>query len=91
MILMSGLAISLLALVLKATAGPRVDLVPLSLSVSLIFGLPAIRNVQPGVPSVGALGDYFSFIWAEMIVGISAIFTIAMWLLRSHEETRPHQ
>ena len=89
MILMSGLAISLLALVLKATAGPRVDLVPLSLSISLIFGLPAIRNVQPGVPSVGALGDYFSFIWAEMIVGISAILTIAMWLLRSHEEPGP--
>ena len=91
MMLMSGLAISLLGLVLKSTTGPRVDLVPLSLSVSLIFGLPAIRNVQPGVPSVGALGDYFSFIWAEMIVGISAILTIAMWLLRSHKEPGPHQ
>ena len=48
MMLMSALAVSLLAMVLKATTGPRVDLVPLSLSVSLIFGLPAIRNVQPG-------------------------------------------
>ena len=90
MMLMSALAVSLLAMVLKATTGPRVDLVPLSLSVSLIFGLPAIRNVQPGVPSVGALGDYFSFIWAEMIVGVSAIIIIATWLIRSHEEQKPH-
>lgn len=90
MMLMSGLAISLLAMVLKATTGPHVDLVPLSLSVSLIFGLPAIRNVQPGVPNVGALGDFFSFIWAEIIVGVSAIIIIATWLIRSHEEPRRH-
>jgi hypothetical protein len=43
------------------TSGPRVDLVPLSISISLIFGLTALRNVQLGVPPVGALGDYVSF------------------------------
>jgi uncharacterized protein DUF4436 len=87
MILMGGLAMSLLAMVLKATAsGPKVDLVPLSISISLIFGLPALRNVQPGVPPVGAFGDYVSFIWAEIIVGVSAIIIVWTWLLRSPEE-----
>jgi hypothetical protein len=87
MILMSCLAVSLLAMVFKATTnGPRVDLVPLSISISLIFGLPALRNVQPGVPPVGAFGDYVSFIWAEIIVGLSAVIIIWTWLLRSDRE-----
>jgi len=84
MVLMIGLALSLLGMVFKAmTAGSKVDLVPLSISISLIFGLPALRNVQPGVPPVGAFGDYLSFIWAEIIVGTSAIILIWTWLLRS--------
>jgi hypothetical protein len=87
MILMSSLSVSLLAMVFKATtSGPRVDLVPLSISISLILGLPALRNVQPGVPPVGAFGDYVSFIWAEIIVGLSAVIIIWTWLLRSGEE-----
>jgi hypothetical protein len=86
MTLMSGLAWSLFAMVLKATtSGPKVNLVPLSISISLIFGLPALRNVQPGVPVVGAFGDYVSFIWAEIIVGLSAVIIIWTWLLRSDE------
>jgi hypothetical protein len=87
MLLMSGLAMSLLGMVFKAaTTGPKVDLVPLSISISLIFGLPALRNIQPGVPPVGAFGDYVSFIWAEVIVGVSAIIIVWMWLLRSPGE-----
>jgi hypothetical protein len=87
MLLMSGLAMSLLGMVLRATTtGSKVELVPLSLCISLIFGLPALRNVQPGVPPIGALGDYVAFIWAEIIVGMSAIIIIWTWLLRSHEE-----
>jgi Domain of unknown function (DUF4436) len=84
MLLMIGLAMSLLGMVLKdMTRGSKVDLFPLSISISLIFGLPALRNVQPGVPPVGAFGDYLSFIWAEIIVGTSAIILIWTWLLRT--------
>jgi hypothetical protein len=89
MMLMIGLAMSLLGMVFKAaTTGPKVDLVPLSISISLIFGLPALRNIQPGVPPVGAFGDYVSFIWAELIVGVSAIIIVWMWLLRSLGEPK---
>ncbi len=87
MVLMSGLAMSLLGMVFKAaTTCPKVDLVPLYISISLIFGLPALRNIQPGVPPVGAFGDYVSFIWAEVIVGVSAIIIVWIWLLRSPGE-----
>jgi Domain of unknown function (DUF4436) len=87
MMLMISLAMSLLGMVLKdMTSGSKFDLLPLSISISLIFGLPALRNVQPGVPPVGAFGDYVSFIWAEIIVGTSAIILIWTWLLRSAKE-----
>lgn len=86
MTLMSALAWSLFAMVLKATtSGPKINLAPLSIAIALIFGLPALRNVQPGVPVVGAFGDYVSFIWAEIIVGLSAIIIKWKWLLRSDE------
>jgi Domain of unknown function (DUF4436) len=86
MMLMIGLALSLLGMVFKATTTSS-NQFPLSISITLIFGLPALRNVQPGVPPVGAFGDYVSFIWAEIIVGLSAIIIIWTWLLRSHKES----
>jgi hypothetical protein len=87
MMLMCGLATSLLSIVIVAmTTRTKVGLIPLSISIALIFGLPALRNVQPGVPPVGALGDYFAFIWAEVIVGWSAIASAWVWLLRSRRE-----
>jgi hypothetical protein len=63
------------------------DLLPLSLSITLIFGLPALRNAQPDVPPLGALGNYFSFIWAELIVAASAVITIWIWLVRLHRNS----
>jgi hypothetical protein len=82
--IMTGLAISVLAMVLRVTtAGREFDLFPLSLSISLIFGLPALRSVQPGVPPVGAFSDYVSFIWAELIVAVSAVIAVWHWLLRA--------
>jgi Domain of unknown function (DUF4436) len=89
MTLMVGLAISLLSIVIIAlTTKASVGLVPLTISISLIFGLPALRNVQPGVPPVGALGDYVAFIWAEISVGVSAITIAWIWILRSREASQ---
>jgi hypothetical protein len=84
MCLMMGLALSVVAMVVNRIASPeKSDLLPLSLSISLIFGLPALRSIQPGVPPVGVLGDYFSFTWAELFVAASAIIMMWTWLLRS--------
>lgn len=85
--MMAILSTSLLAIALRsARARGEISLIPLTLSVSLIFGLPALRNVQPGVPPVGAFGDYMSFIWAEVIVAASAIIMSWTWLLRKREQ-----
>jgi Domain of unknown function (DUF4436) len=83
-IMMTGLAWSVLAMALQVTTAKRpFDLLPLSMSMTLIFGLPALRNVQPGVPPVGAFSDYIVFIWAELIVAVSAVITVWHWLLRT--------
>ena len=88
MLTMAALSTSLLAMVLKATtAEKKVDLLPLSLSISLIFGMPALRNIQPGVPPVGVLADYIIFIWAELIVAASAVIIVWTWLFRSRPES----
>jgi hypothetical protein len=84
MTVMFVLAISIMGMVLNVTASPgEVNLVPLSLCVALIFGLPALRNVQPNVPGMGVLSDYISFIWAEFLVSISAIALAWIWIIRS--------
>jgi hypothetical protein len=83
---MMGLALSVVAMVVHSImSSEKSDLLPLSLSITLIFGLPALRNIQPGVPTVGVLGDYFSFIWAELFVAASAIIMMCTWLLRSRK------
>jgi hypothetical protein len=82
MVLMMSLAMSVLMMGIQSASGERIEVVPLSLSVSLLFGLPALRNAQPGVPALGAFGDYLSFLWAEQIVAASAVILIWTWLMR---------
>jgi Domain of unknown function (DUF4436) len=88
-IVMSLLAFSVMSMVLSVIASKdAINLLPLSLCVTLIFGLPALRNVQPGVPPVGALCDFLSFMWAEFIVAASAIVLAGIWVLRSRRDRR---
>jgi hypothetical protein len=86
---MLGLAISIMGMVLRVTASPgEVNLLPLSLCIALIFGLPALRGMQPGVPGVGVLSDYLSYIWASFIVSTSAIALAWTWIIRSRKQDR---
>jgi hypothetical protein len=93
MCLMMAIAISVVAMVLKAivSKGEKLDVLPLSLSIGLIFGLPALRNNQPGVPPVGVLGDYFSFLWAEVFVAAAAIITALTWVFRTVKKPDSNQ
>ena len=86
-LMMTALSLSLLAMAIRATTAEKTDLLPLSVSISLIFGLPALRNIQPGVPPVGVIVDYAAFIWAELIVAVSAVVIVWTWLLRSRAKS----
>lgn len=89
MVVMFILAISIMLMALRVAGSPQeINLLPLSLCISLIFGLPALRAAQPGVPGVGALGDYLSFIWAEFIVTGAAIGLAWTWILRAGRDRK---
>lgn len=91
MTLMTSLAGSLLLMCITALASSgKLELLPLSLCVTLLFGLPALRNAQPAVPPLGVFGDYVSFIWAEMIVAICAVMMIWNWMIRRHSMESKH-
>jgi hypothetical protein len=88
MVMMAVLSMSLLAMAIRAAmTAEKTELLPLAASISLIFGLPALRNIQPGVPPVGAIVDYVTFIWAELIVAASAVIIVWTWLLRSRAKS----
>jgi Domain of unknown function (DUF4436) len=92
MVVMFVLAISLMIMALRVAGSPsEINLLPLSLCISLIFGLPALRNVQPGVPGVGALCDYLAFIWAEFIVATSAIGLAWAWIFRTIRDQKARE
>ena len=86
MVLMMVLSVSIFIMTLKAPGrlpGRGLELVPLCLAMSLIFGLPALRNIQPDIPIIGIRGDLMSFISAEVIVAVSIIVIAWTWILRS--------
>jgi hypothetical protein len=83
MVLMMVLSISIYIMTLKATRpGAGLELVPLSLAMSLLFGLPALRNIQPDVPSIGMRGDLIPLMSAEVIVAVSIVVIAWTWILR---------
>ncbi|ORZ40307.1 hypothetical protein BCR44DRAFT_1424802 [Catenaria anguillulae PL171] len=49
---------------------------------ALLFALPSLRNVQPGVPSIGVTVDIVGFFWNMAIVAMSAILIILYFVLR---------
>ncbi len=91
MVMMAAMAVGLVIMVLKVIAGSRqMAAFQIPMAVSLIFGLPALRNVQPGVPPPGTFGDSVAFTWAEVSAAGSAVALVVQWLLRrSSSSTAP--
>ena len=89
-LMMVLLALSMLAMVLFGTMkgkGSAID--PLYIAPVLIFGLPALRDTQPGVPPLGAFSDYLSYLWAESIVAACTIIAIWTWIARHRSDNEP--
>ncbi len=54
----------------------------LTASVALLFALPALRNVQPGVPPIGCSSDLLGFFWDMTIIAICTVAIFLMYVLR---------
>lgn len=90
MLMMAALSVGLLSMVLKIVGRSRnmADFL-YPMSVALIFGLPALRNIQPDIPPPGTFGDSIVFTWAELSAAISAVGLMANWLFRRQSVSRP--
>lgn len=89
-LMMLMLALSILAMVIYGTIhGKESALIPLSISATLIFGLPALRDTQPGIPPLGVFSDYISYLWAESIVVMCTIVAIWTWISRHRPKRTP--
>lgn len=52
----------------------------------LLFAMPAVRSLQPRVPHMGLLIDYFGFFWAEGLLVVALFIVMVCWLGRAHGE-----
>jgi hypothetical protein len=50
---------------------------------AMLFAMPALRGVQPFVPTIGCLSDYAAFFWAEAVIAASLLIMVFTWLKRS--------
>ena len=51
--------------------GRKVEPPTIAVAGALLFGLPALRNVQPAPPPIGTTADVFGFFWNMMLVSLS--------------------
>ncbi|MGL3804896.1 DUF4436 family protein [Paeniglutamicibacter sp. R2-26] len=45
-----------------------------------LFALAAFRNTAPGSPPIGSLLDYAAFLWAEAVIALCVVLTVAAGL-----------
>jgi len=84
-IMCSMIAITLILLILIYSiifSKRKVGLELFAFAAALLFALPALRDVQPGVPSIGSLIDFIAFFWAEGISAILLIISAIIWLIK---------
>jgi hypothetical protein len=78
------LALGTLAVTLMVTIrGRRPDVAIFAWLATMLFALPPLRAVMPGVPPIGTLGDFLSFFWAVGMVAVCLIILVVDWVLRA--------
>jgi hypothetical protein len=65
-----------------AFGGRKIEVGMFSFLGALLFAFPALRNSQPGVPPIGAFGDFIAFFWAETLIAVCLLTILTLWLVR---------
>jgi hypothetical protein len=60
----------------------------LTISITMLFAMPALRKAQPEIPEIGCAIDFLCFIWCETLIGASACVILFTWLFK-HNITAP--
>ncbi|KAI9325199.1 hypothetical protein DFJ73DRAFT_217847 [Zopfochytrium polystomum] len=79
--LLSGFAIALA--VTPWILHQKVESPAIIFVLALLFSLPQIRNVQPGVPAVGCTSDVVSFFWSMVLASVSAALLMLSYIYHS--------
>ena len=78
--LLSGIVVFLVLSVI--VRGRKIELGKFAFMSAMIFALPALRNMQPLIPTIGTFSDYVSFFWAEALIALSLFTVVFTWLKR---------
>ncbi|KAJ3145016.1 hypothetical protein HDU89_007629 [Geranomyces variabilis] len=60
----------------------KVDLTVAALGATLMFGLNALRSVQPGIPPTGCIADTFGYMWNMCLLALCCIIAVGHYLWR---------
>ena len=67
----------------RVTTGRKAEIPMCAFLGVLLFAFPAVRNLQPSAPPIGALSDFLAFFWCEALVAISLCFVLGSYVFRS--------
>jgi hypothetical protein len=85
-VLMVLIAVSATAIgALVFVGARRVEVGMITALAAMVFALPTVRNVLPGGPPLGVLGDIFILLWSEVAVALSLIVVVTIWVRRGSE------
>lgn len=62
--------------------GRKLEFSMLTFFAAMLFAFPAIRNLQPGSPPIGALPDFIAVFWAQAITAICLCIMLCVWVRR---------
>lgn len=82
--LLSGIVIFLVLSVVVRKR--RIELGMFAFISAMLFALPALRNMQPLIPTIGTFSDYVSFFWAESFMAVCLFVIVLVWLRRPGEK-----
>lgn len=63
--------------------GTKAELAMCTMLSALLFAFPAVRNLQPSAPPIGALSDFLAFFWCESLVAVSLFLVLGNYVFRS--------
>lgn len=59
--------------------------------ISLLFALPALRNIQPMVPPIGTLADVIGLFFNMALIALTAIVLMIKWVTQMPTPDRPNK
>jgi hypothetical protein len=69
----------------------RVEPPTIAVATTMLFALPAVRNVQPGNPPIGCTSDFMAFFWALALVSSASLILILNYIKNYKAEYKNQQ